>query len=150
MQVIAESLAMGSFKMMKRGTSDELLRQIVELTAQDEARHVSYGLIYMKEELPKMAEDERNAVEDFALAAVGILAGPDNEAAMGAPLLAIMEEVGIDLEVAVPEMAAKLGTAEARAERFNPFQEYVIPQLKRIDLITERTAPGYAELGLAV
>jgi hypothetical protein len=47
-------------------------------------------------------------------------------------------------------MAAKLGTPEARAERFNPFQEYVIPQLKRIDLITERTAPGYAELGLAV
>ncbi|MBT4521111.1 MAG: hypothetical protein HOC23_14005 [Halieaceae bacterium] len=34
--------------------------------------------------------------------------------------------------------------------RFNPFQEYVIPQLQRIDLITERTAPGYEALGLAV
>ncbi|MBW2293981.1 MAG: ferritin-like domain-containing protein [Deltaproteobacteria bacterium] len=150
MQVIAESLAMGSFKMMKKGTNDELLRQIVELTAQDEARHVSYGLIYMKEELPKMAEDERNAVEDFALAGVGLLAGPDNEAALGAPLLQMMGEVGIDVEVAVAEMATKLATPEARAARFNPFQEYVVPQLKRIDLITERTAPGYRAMGLEV
>ncbi len=150
MQVIAESLAMGSFKMMRKGTSDEVLRQIVELTAQDEARHVSYGLIYMKEELPKMAEDERNRVEDFALAGVGLLAGPENEAALGIPLLEMMGEVGIDTGVAAAEMAEKLTTPEARASRFNPFQEYVIPQLNRINLITDRTADGYRAMGLEV
>ncbi len=47
MQVIAESLALGSFQMMKESTGDEVLRTIAGLTAQDEARHVSYGLIYM-------------------------------------------------------------------------------------------------------
>ncbi len=53
MQVIAESLALGSFRMMRDSTGDEVLRRIAGLTAQDEARHVSYGLIYMKEELSR-------------------------------------------------------------------------------------------------
>ena len=70
MQVITESLAMGTFKSMKENTRDELLRNVVELTAQDEARHVSYGLIYMKEELPRMSDPDRERVEDFALTAV--------------------------------------------------------------------------------
>jgi len=44
MQVIVESLAMGSFKIMKEGSRDELLRHIVGLTSQDEARHVAFGM----------------------------------------------------------------------------------------------------------
>jgi hypothetical protein len=68
MQIIVEGLAMGSFKIMKEGTRDELLRRIVELTAQDEARHVSYGLIY-EGELPRMPDKDASG-RDFALATV--------------------------------------------------------------------------------
>ncbi len=107
MQVIAESVAMGGFKLMKQGTNDEVLKQVVELTAQDEARHVSYGLIYMQEELPKMSEPDRDEVEDFALAAVRILADPTNQAETAEPLFKIFAEVGIDLEVAMQELQEK-------------------------------------------
>lgn len=148
MQVIAESLAMGSFKMMKRGTNDEVLKQVVELTAQDEARHVSFGLIYMKEELPKMSEPDRNALEDFALAGVRILADPANQAANSGPLFEIFREVGIDVDVATQEMQEKFGDPEFLARQPNPFKEYVVPQLDRLGLITERTAPKYREMGL--
>ena len=148
MQVIAESLAMGTFKMMKKGTNDEVLKQVVELTAQDEARHVSFGLIYMKEELPKMSEPDRDEVEDFALAAVRILADPENQAANAEPLFKIFGEVGVDMNVAMQEMQEKFGDPEFQARQPNPFKEYVIPQLDRVGLITERTAPAYREMRL--
>ncbi len=146
MQVIAESMAMGAFKMMKQGTNDEVLRKVVELTAQDEARHVSFGLIYLTEELPKMSESGRNDVEDFALAGVKILADPDSEAA--APLFSIFGEVGIDMDVAMKEMTEKFSDPEFRARQPNPFKQYVIPQLDRIGLITERTAQAYRDMEL--
>jgi hypothetical protein len=148
MQVIAESLAMGSFKMMKEGTEDEVLKQVVELTAQDEARHVSFGLIYMKEELPKMSEPDRDEVEDFALAAMGILANPENQVATAEPLFKIFGEVGIDMDVAMQEMQEKFSDPEFVAKQPNPFKQYVIPQLDRLGLITERTAQGYRDMGL--
>ncbi|MBW2244982.1 MAG: ferritin-like domain-containing protein [Deltaproteobacteria bacterium] len=149
MQVIVESLAMGSFKIMKKGSRDELLRKIVELTAQDEARHVSYGLIYMKDELPLMAEPDRNRVEDFAAAAVTAMVGQRGTPGMGAQA-ALFEGVGIDGEAAVREIREKLKDPEFRAGRPSPFRDHVVPQLQRIDLITERTAPQYRELGFEV
>ena len=148
MQVIAESLAMGSFKLMKAGTRDEVLARVVELTAQDEARHVSFGLIYMKEELPRMSEDARIRVEDFAVAALRMLCSPEAQMAMGEPLFAIFREVGIDTAVAAKEMEEKFLDPAFRARQPNPFRDYVIPQLQRLDLITDRTAPAYREMEL--
>jgi hypothetical protein len=147
MQVIAESLALGSFKTMKNSTRDELLRRIVELTAQDEARHVSYGLIYMRDELPKLSEPDRRRVEDFALAALRILAPAPGQ---GGPLFELLAEVGVDMAAATKELQAKFSDPAFRRSQPNTFQDYVIPQLKRLDLISERTAPGYREMGLEV
>ncbi|MBW2233532.1 MAG: ferritin-like domain-containing protein [Deltaproteobacteria bacterium] len=149
MQVIAESLALGSFKMMREGTNDEVLKQIVELTAQDEARHVSYGLIYMKEELPRMDPAERDMVEDFALAGISLLASPDAQRQSGVPMFEIFQEVGIDLEKAAAEMQERFSDPEARKSMPNPFRDYVYPQLMRINLITDRTAAAYEEMGMA-
>jgi hypothetical protein len=148
MQVIAESLAMGSFKLMKAGTKDEVLARVVDLTAQDEARHVSFGLIYMKEELPRMSEDGRKRVEDFAVAALRLLCAPEAQAAIAEPLFAIFREVGIDTVAAAREMEEKFLDPAFRARQPNPFRDYVAPQLKRVGLITDRTAPAYREMEL--
>ena len=148
MQVITESLAMGSFKMMRASTGDELLRKIVELTAQDEARHVSYGLIYMKEELPRMSERDRDRVEDFAIGAVETLAGPRRAAEGALPLLLMLAEIGVDTKAATQQMQQKFGDPAFFANRPNPLRDYVVPQLHRIDLISERTAARYRALHL--
>ena len=149
MQVIVEGLAMGAFKTMKEGTRDELLRKIVGLTAQDEARHVSYGLIYMKDELPRMPDPDRDRVEDFAIAAVEAMAGRRRGRGM-ANQMALFGDMGIDVEAAVREAREKFSDPEFRQRQPNVFRDYVVPQLQRIDLITERTAPRYRELGFEV
>ncbi|MEN8184907.1 MAG: ferritin-like domain-containing protein [Myxococcota bacterium] len=147
MQVIVEGLAMGAFKIMKEGTRDELLKQIVTLTARDEARHVSYGLIYMKEELPRMPDPEREQIEDFAYSAVKALASPGAGARGGPQQMAVFQEAGVDLEEARRELATKWGDPVFRAQQPNAFRDYVLPQLGRLGIITERTAPKYRELG---
>ncbi len=148
MQVIVESLAMGSFKMMRESTGDNVLRRIVELTSQDEARHVSYGLIYMKEELPRMAGDERDRVEDFAWSAVETLGSPNQIVGRGSPLLKILQELEIDLAAVGAELKEKFADPKVLAERPNPVRDYVVPQLNRIGLITERSEQRYRDAGL--
>ncbi len=146
MQVIVEGLAMGSFKIIKEESNDPLLREIVELTAQDEARHVSYGLIYMKDELPRMPDPERERVEDFAFAAVEALSGRRP----GTGLLSqidVFSEVGLDQAVIRAEMQTKLVDPEFRARQPDAFRDYVMPQLARVGIISDRTAPKYRELG---
>jgi hypothetical protein len=152
MQVIAESLAMGSFKTMMKITNDEVFRKVVELTAQDEARHVSYGLIYMKDAIPKMNEPDRDRLEDFAWTAMTLLATTpqlrEGEKAAD-PMAVVYEGLGIDMEKAQAEMLSKMSDPEFIKAQPNPFRDYAYPQLKRIGLITERTASKYQEAGLA-
>jgi hypothetical protein len=149
MQVIVEGLAMGSFRIMKEGSRDELLRNVVNLTAQDEARHVSYGLIYMKDELPKMRDVDRDRVEDFAFAAVDAISGRRP----GTGFLSQMEifrDVGLRVEDALPEVIAKFQDPAFIARQPDPIRDHVLPQLTRINLITDRTAGKYRELGFTV
>jgi hypothetical protein len=148
MQVIAEGLAMGSFKMVRASTEDEVLKRIVELTAQDEARHVSYGLIYMKDELERMSEPDRDRIEDFAWTAVNLIGGREAVGTRAGPLFQMLGELGVDTGAALQEMQEKFGDPKLLAARPNPIRDYVIPNLQRINLITERTAPNYRELGI--
>ncbi len=152
MQVIAESLAMGSFKTMMKLTNDELFRKVVELTAQDEARHVSYGLIYMKDEIPKMEEDDRNRLEDFAWTAMTLLATTpqlrEGEDAVD-PMAVVYEGLGIDMKMAESEMMSRMSDPEFVKDQPNPFRDYAYPQLERIGLITDRTLKKYQDAGLA-
>ncbi|MCP4005046.1 MAG: ferritin-like domain-containing protein [bacterium] len=156
MQVITESLAMGTFKSMKENTRDDLLRNVVELTAQDEARHVSYGLIYMKEELPRMSDPDRERVEDFALGAVRMLTTGGGGAAdsKGGGILssrqAVYTEVGIDYDAAMQEIGEKANDPEFANTGPRMFDDHVVPQLQRVGLVTDRVAPGYRELGFDV
>ncbi len=149
MQVIVEGLAMGSFKIMKEGSRDQLLRDIVSLTADDEARHVSFGLIYMKDELPKMRDEARDRVEDFAFAAVDAISGRRPGTGF-ASQLDILGDAGIDAATVLPEVIEKLQEPEFIARQPDPIRDYVLPQLNRINLITDRTAQKYRDLGFSL
>jgi len=151
MQIIAESLAMGSFKTMLKITNDEVFRKVLELTSQDEARHVSYGLIYMKDAIPKMNERDRDRLEDFAWTAMTLLAStPQMEKGKEYvdPMEEIYTDVGIDPKKAASEIVSRMRDPEAVKAQPNPFREYAFPQLERVGLITDRTISKYREVGL--
>jgi hypothetical protein len=151
MQVIAESIAMGSFKTMLAITHDEVFKKILQLTSQDEARHVSYGLIYMKDAIPKMNEPDRDRLEDFAFTAMTLLATtPQMENGRSTdPFEQIYLELGIDPQKATSEIISRMMDPEAVRAQPNPFRDYAYPQLERVGVITDRTRAKYREVGLA-
>ncbi len=152
MQIIAESLAMGSFKTMMKHTHDEVFRKVVQLTAQDEARHISYGLIYMKDAIAKMNEPDRDRLEDFAWTAMTLLATTpqlrQGENAVD-PMAVVYEGLGIDMKKAEQEMLSWMCDPEYIKAQPNPFRDYAYPQLERVGLLTERTLSKYRAAGLA-
>ncbi|MGE0621231.1 MAG: diiron oxygenase [Pseudomonadales bacterium] len=152
MQIMVESIAMGSFKNMLVTAEDKLLRDIVTLTARDEARHVSFGILSLQHEIPRMPEDERLALEDFALTALDVLVGrqgdarlPGVSAGFDQPII----DAGLD-PVEVTRILAKEyeeagGPPKTEAQPL--FAHYLIPNLKRIGLITPRMKPKYEAAG---
>jgi hypothetical protein len=142
---------MGSFKTMRAITHDEVFKKILELTSQDEARHVSYGLIYMKDAIPKMNEPDRDRLEDFAFAAMTMLATtPQMEGGKRVdPFEQIYLELGIDPARANSEIISRMADPEFVKAQPNPFRDYAYPQLERVGLITDRTRAKYREVGLA-
>ncbi len=57
-------------------------------------------------------------------------------------------DVGIDLKAAMEEMWARF--RQRRARQPNTFRACLTPNLQRIGLITERTAPQYREFGMEI
>lgn len=107
----------------------------------DEARHVSYGL--------SPTTDGRR-VEDFAVASLEAMAGRRRQGSGMSSQMVPLGDMGIDVEEAVREMREKLSDPEFRARQPNVFRDQVLPQLQRIDLITEWTASKYRELDFEV
>ncbi|KAA0233764.1 MAG: hypothetical protein JJLCMIEE_03619 [Acidimicrobiales bacterium] len=146
MQVLVESLAMGTFRMMMRASADQLLRDIVTLTARDEARHVSFGIISMSHEIPKLSQDEREQLEDLAFQAISILFG-ENGVGMGGESLA---DAGIDPAEAMQAVAAEIiesGDMSMADRRLEIVREYMVPNVEKVGLMSERMRPKYQAAG---
>jgi hypothetical protein len=151
MQIMVESLAMGSFKNMLVTADDPLLKDIVTLTARDEARHVSFGIISLQHEIPSLPEEQRAGLEDFALAALNILVGrggdarlPGQSVGFDQPLI----DAGLDpAEVAKVLENERKQTPAIKTEQRPLFQHYMIPNLQRVGLISDRVRPLYVEAG---
>ncbi len=150
MQIMVESLAMGTFRNMMIQAEDPILQSIVRLTAQDETRHVAFGILSLSEEIPKMPEEDRIALEDFALAALGILQGRG-----GGGGSAIADQSVIHAFIDPQEMRDAIAKErkEATGQSFKTEQrsvlhEYMVPNLAKVGLISDRIRPQYQEYGL--
>ncbi len=151
MQIMVESLAMGSFKNMLVTADDQLLKDIVTLTARDEARHVSFGIISLQHEIPSMPEEERAALEDFALAALNILVGRRGDARLPGRSFGFEQpliDAGLDPKEVQAALTEEFKTAPPPKTEQQPlFQAYMLPNLERVGLISDRMRPQYIEAG---
>ncbi len=148
MQVITESMLMGSFKATEQTTDDDVLRQMLHLVERDEARHIAFGIIYLRRELAEMSDHDRERLEDFAAASVEMLAGPSSRAAARRALVDIMADAGVDTDRVVHEMVERDADREFTASLPNPIRDHTMKNLRRLGLVSERTAPRYVAMGL--
>ncbi len=67
MQIMIEGLALGAFGSLYKMTKEPLLRELLKMVIQDEARHVHYGVLALREHIAKeLSESERREREDWA------------------------------------------------------------------------------------
>jgi len=69
MQVIIEGLALAAFRLGTTGAVNAVIRQINELVARDEARHVAFGMLALNGLYDQLTSRERAEREDFVMEA---------------------------------------------------------------------------------
>jgi ribonucleotide reductase beta subunit family protein with ferritin-like domain len=140
MQIMVEGLALGSFGMIQQKTKEPLLKQMLKYVITDEARHVHFGVLALQEAVSGLSERERREREDWCFEVSLFLrnrffAHEVYDEHWGHA----MTRAQWDQLVLESEMMATF--------RHTMFKR-VIPNLKRIGLLSERIKPRYQELGL--
>lgn len=65
MQIMVEGLALGAFTTLYQTTREPLLKQMLKMVIQDEARHVHYGVLALRDHIKTLSDRERREREDW-------------------------------------------------------------------------------------
>jgi len=143
MQMLVEGLAMGAFATGYKYNQDPVAKKLFQLVMTDEAFHHKFGKIWADRTIPRMTEQERNVVEDWAAhcfqSLVMNLGSPQQQVQM-------YQQFGLDPDKVIAglmEVRSHERTRERLKESTNIFR-VLIKTLLKSGLITERTKAFYA------
>ncbi|MCH8542876.1 MAG: ferritin-like domain-containing protein [Alcanivorax sp.] len=137
MQIIIEGLALAAFNTLKLTAKDPLLKDIITLVIRDEARHVTFGVNYLEDFVSTLTQEEKEERAHFAFEACVV---------MRERLIAteVFTEFGWEPEQAREQVLASQIMAQFRNLLFTR----IVPNLKRIGLLTDSVRPRFEELGI--
>jgi hypothetical protein len=138
MQIIIEGLALAAFQMLKAITKDPLLKQLLHYVVRDEARHVTFCINYLEDYLKTLSPEEIEDRAQFAYEACVI----------SRDRLIITKSEQRFLKM-TEEEAREFSLNTGSFELFRNFLfTRVMPNLKRIGLLTDSVRPKFEALGL--
>jgi hypothetical protein len=143
MQMLVEGLAMGAFAMLYRHSADPVMVRLCQLTMTDEAFHHKFGKLWADRTIPKLSEEERNLVEDWAVACFqSILFNLINPGQM----TAVYDAIGVDWQAAQSAIAEAFGDEQRRQQMKQSANIFrvLVKTLAKAGIIGERTRPFYA------
>ena len=158
MNMVVEGLALGAFHNMRRATTCELMRSLIEGVLRDESRHVAFGNVYVGKTIAEMHPDEREDMADFAFDALMMMAQASGRRKGQPPapdptFRAVLE----NCEIEPADFVAGLKEArEAGIDIDQPpgtihaFKDLMMPALVRVGAITERTREKFAAEGMRI
>jgi len=137
MQIIIEGLALAAFERQRAAAMDPLLKDLFYLVIRDEARHVTFGVNYLEEFVQTLSDKEKEDRAEFAYEACVVMRnrfGSDN----------VMKHYGWNVE----EAQEVLNQSETSRLFNNLLFSKIMPNLKRIGLLTEKTQEKYEEMDI--
>ncbi len=141
MQIMVEGLALGAFGTLYKLTKEPLLRQLLKMVIQDEARHVHYGVLALREHITKtLSQAERNEREDWAFEVALLM----RNRFLAYEVYEEWFEGRLSREHWRELMIDSPGMQEFRQTMFTR----LVPNLREIGLLTDRIIPRYEEVGL--
>ena len=141
MQTLFEGMAVGIMDLMRRECRNPLLSETIRRIEQDEARHAAFGVLTMRRVVRDAAPEQMAEMEDWAF---GILEALNANQQLDM-LRLLGPKYGID-----PESVVKLVTALPNFAEINSlaYMHTVVPNLRNLGLITERTRDRWKQLGM--
>src|SRR4029078_3848480 len=73
MQIMVEGLALAAFGMIRQNTQEPLLRELTAYVMGDEARHVAFGVLSLRDYYREQPEAVRREREDFVYEAARLM-----------------------------------------------------------------------------
>lgn len=136
MQLIIEGLALAAFGTITRTTRDPLLKQVVELVMRDEGRHVAFGVNYLEDWVKNLPREDIEDRAEFAYQASLVM----RDRLFG---MDVCHAYGFDVEKA----RAHILNSQVSGLFQHLLFERLIPNFKRVGLLTDRVRPKYEALG---
>jgi hypothetical protein len=137
LQIILEGLAMAALRLANGTLHDELIRAITRLAARDEARHIAFGIISLREHYPRLTAAERGEREDVVLQSAALMRD-------WFLLADVWERVGVSRAEGTAFSAADEMMVAYRRAVFGR----AASALTRIGLMSDRLDRGLTDLGL--
>ncbi|HTW89577.1 MAG TPA: ferritin-like domain-containing protein, partial [Candidatus Binataceae bacterium] len=156
MQIITEGLAIAAFRFMHAQTGDELLKELLEYIMKDESRHVGFGMLALRDAVRKLGHQDKKSLEEFAFAACDMTITKVEDGVPRDGFLSysmVFDEMGIPMDQLRLEMNGNPSWKDAERElekQFNSmlFVDTLIPCLRQLGLLNDRTESWYADLGV--
>ena len=145
MQMLIEGLAIAAFNLMRKQTGDPTLADLLDYLLQDEGRHVNFGYFALRRSIPGMDPAKREYLEDFTFRACDLMYARDERTGFQS-IKTVWNEMGWDGDKIWNDTVANSQSTKT----FNSFlfKDNLMPRLQRLDLISDRIAPRYQEIGL--
>ncbi len=140
MQIMVEGLALGAFGTLYKQTREPLLKELLRYVIQDEARHVHYGVLALRDHFKQLSDSERREREDWAF-----------EVAL------LMRNRFLAYEVYEEWFEGRMSRRDWRefvteTPGMKQFRQTMfsrlVPNLREIGLVSQRLIPRYEKVGL--
>jgi P-aminobenzoate N-oxygenase AurF len=137
MQIMVEGLALAAFAMMRNNTDEPLIKNLTAYVMGDEARHVAFGILSLRDYYREQPESVRREREDFVYEAARLMRDRFL-------FQEVWEKCGLPkqrcMEIALNNHAQVMFRQMLFAK--------IVPAIKKMDLLSDRQRHRFAELGI--
>ncbi|MEX2505301.1 MAG: ferritin-like domain-containing protein [Egicoccus sp.] len=137
MQVMIEGVALAAFSMIRDFTGDPLAKSINAYVMQDEARHIAFGRLALKDAYAELTEAERAEREEFVVEASYLLR--DRFLARE-----VWDHLGFDAD----ELCAYVDRHQMMTEFRRALFSRVVPTVKDIGLWGPKVQAAFVDMGV--
>ena len=137
MQILIEGLALAAFQRIRDTAKNPLAGAVNAYVMQDEARHVAFGRLALRDYYPQLSDTERDEREEFVVEACYHMRDRFNQRE-------VWETLGLPVEECV---AATMQSDQMRQFRTRLFTR-IVPTVKDIGLWGQRVQKAYGDMGV--
>lgn len=137
MQVVIEGLALAAFQQVRDHAQNPLAASVNAYVMQDEARHVAFGRLALRDFYPHLTQKERDEREEFLIEACFLMRDRFDA-------VEVWKNLGVPVQAAADHMYQSGFMDAFRSTLFTR----IVPIVKDIGLWGEKARAGYAKMGV--